>query len=84
MRQAQAEIQDAKNRLRHVSQEEANILSLNEQKMKNYFKKTNIYKKYLVEQNEEKRDDADFAKTDNELNYMKKKMDNLQNGYHKL
>ena len=47
MLEAAAELKDADNRIKHAQMDESDIIFLNQQKMKNYFKKSNIFKKYL-------------------------------------
>jgi hypothetical protein len=84
MKAAQAELIDAKNRESHVAKEEQALSQINQNKMKNYFKQTNIYGKYVQEYTAEQAEHAKLVQKDEELAEMKEKMDYLQKKYTKL
>jgi|DEB0MinimDraft_12_1074336.scaffolds.fasta_scaffold68160_1 hypothetical protein len=78
IKEAQNEIKDAEHRMKHAQMDEQDVVNMNQQKMKNYFKKSNIYKKFVQESNEEKEEQTMENATQQELREMKEKMNLLQ------
>lgn len=84
IKEAQNEIKDAEHRMKHAQMDEQDVVNMNQQKMKNYFKKSNIYKKFVQESNEEKEEQTMENATQQELREMKEKMNLLQQKYTRL
>jgi hypothetical protein len=84
MKEAQNELIDANNRVKHVK----SFFSLHEQKheekMKEYFKKSEIYQKFVQEYKEEQVDNKEFDKVENDLITMKANMKSLNAKYDAL
>lgn len=81
---AQAEKRDALNRLNHVNLIEQEKKQAESSKMKAFFQKSGIYKKYVDEKNLEQEEDKVFVSTTEEINRMKSKMNELHQKYDKL
>ena len=81
---AQAEKRDALNRLNHVNLIEQEKKQAEAGKMKAFFQKSGIYKKYVEEKQLEQEEDKVFVSTNEEINRMKSKMNELHQKYEKL
>ena len=84
MKDAESEVNDADNRIRHVRKYYAEKDQIRKEKMEEFFKKSNIYKRFVQETHEETADAAEFNRVDSNLHMMKKQMLNLHQKYDQL
>lgn len=75
---------DSNNRIKHVRNYYAEKAETRKQKMKEFFKQSNIYQKFVQEQQEEVRDTAEFHQVENTLHTWETRMTDLHKKYDQL